>query len=407
MNVSGAGAARRYMTGQGRNDGAGAARRRPGRDRGRWAFAGALLACLFSLQSAAAGTLSASAEPGCDYEFRGMIEPGDAAALEPIGWSYDGVVLCMDSPGGAIREGLEMFRTIRAGNIITRVPAGWRCESSCAVAFMAGSIFTGLGVGVFVGAHRLDPGGTLGFHAPGLAEGGQGSFSHDEVARAFAVAVEAAQAYYLATLEEEGDWRPLNEFLYARIVGTPFDRMYRIETIGDAVLANLTLGPIRLPARITAENIVHLCDAAWLRNAPFRYRVPEGEVADAWRRLRREGEPTREYFDVFRAVTFGRDGDDVLGYVSGYDLRLSGAGASMTGCELRFALRHALRDYEYDDWVENGAWVQFRPMFTMDMDNPPQQWWQDAEPAVRSITVPLWYMHAPDARLDALAPQSR
>lgn len=356
--------------------------------------------------AAQAGSVTRSNHPGCDYEFQGQVLPGDAARLARIDrHSYDGVTLCLNSPGGSVAEGQALFDIIRESNIGTRIPAGWRCESICAVMFMAGSIETGLGVSETISAHQLDPGGVLGFHAPGLNLPESGSYTGRQVAEAFAIAVSAAGTFYRASLQEEGGWRSFNDYLFARILETPTEAMYRIETVADAVLAGITLGRARLPARVGETQIRHLCDAAVLSRAQPSLRVPEGDALSAWGRLYYADDTAegRAFRSAFHSVRMTRQGDWVIGRVGGYHVDRWYA----TGCEVRLHaedLRTAVSDpLDEQDSGGGGAVRLYRYTHTGDTGRPRLDWTGDADTLEAEFGVPLWYLNAPQTRLAALA----
>lgn len=319
-----------------------------------------------------AGTLRPSSHSGCDYEFQGQFVHGDAQRFEGIRGGYDGVTLCLNSPGGSIEEGLRVFDLVRERNIKTRIPAGWECLSTCGLVFMAGSIQTGLGVPQTYGERQLDPGGRLGFHAPGLVVE-SGNFDPDHLAQAFSVAIGAAARLYRASLLEEGGWRSFNEYLYSRILETPFTEMYRVESVASAALAEMDLGPLRLPDRIGASQIANICDAAYLIGGPARARLPQGPAAGAWRALRREGGNDPDDWEArFRTIDIERSGNTIIGRVGGYEMRYTGMGPIGLGCEVRINASVAgQRDYLYDSWSENGARVAFLHYSSDSMETPP------------------------------------
>lgn len=357
--------------------------------------------------AAQAGSLTRSTHPGCDYEFRGQVISGDAARLAQIDRNtYDGVTLCLDSPGGSVAEGQALFDLIRESNIGTRIPAGWRCESICAIIFMAGSIETGMGVSLTYSAHQLDPGGVLGFHAPGLNLPEGGSYTGRQVAEAFAVAVSAAGTFYRASLQEQDSWRSFNDYLFARMLETPTEEMYRIETVADAVLAGISLGPTRLPVRVGEAQIRHLCDAAVLSRAQPSIRVPQGDPLSAWSRLYYAHEPpeARAFRTAFHGVRISREGDWIIGRVGGYHVDRWSA----TGCEVRLLADHARaalsNPLDEQDSGGGAAVSLHRYYHTDDNGRPDLTWRGDADTLEDEFGVPLWYLHNPETQLAALAP---
>lgn len=104
----------------------------------------------------------------------GRIEPGDAEKLgallreelpDPaIQWSNN-VVVSLNSDGGDFYEGLELADTISAFAVKTFVGPGDRCLSSCAIAFLGGSIIYTRGSRGVPDRYVHDE-ALVGFHAP-------------------------------------------------------------------------------------------------------------------------------------------------------------------------------------------------------------------------------------------------
>lgn len=354
---------------------------------------------------ALSGTLTPSSHPGCDYEFRGQIVPGDADQLEAIRGSYDGVTLCLDSPGGSVAAGQAMFETVTQASIRTRIPAGWRCESICAVVFMAGSVEMGLGVPITQRTHQLDPGGVLGFHAPGLDLPAGGTYSSDQIAAAFDIALTAAASFYRASLQERDNWTSFNQFLLARILETPHDQMYRIDTVADAILAQVQLGPALVPGQFSAAEVMNLCDAAYLRQARPLYSVPKGPTLDAWQFLRGSHltAEARAFEEMFFSIRLGREGDDLVGLVGGYDVDRW----SMTGCELRVPVSAVLAGVTLPEYGEEETSVvaTFYSLSNHDESGTPARDWQpDPDYVLSTWYLPLWMAHDPATPLPQLAP---
>ena len=106
----------------------------------------------------------------CNKKFEGVIEAGD---LKNNIESLIGKRICLNSPGGSLSEVTEFIELIQEKNgfgtggddavtIATRIQAGDKCESACAVLFMFGS-------NSYRTAYQdkvLEPGAKLGFHSP-------------------------------------------------------------------------------------------------------------------------------------------------------------------------------------------------------------------------------------------------
>jgi len=103
----------------------------------------------------------------------GRIDVGSASAfaefLESQGDELQ--VLVLRSPGGSVRDAIEMARALREKGIATEVPANGYCASSCPLVF-AGGTARHVGEPAWVGVHQaFAPGEREGTVADGLAGG--------------------------------------------------------------------------------------------------------------------------------------------------------------------------------------------------------------------------------------------
>ncbi|WP_417433061.1 hypothetical protein [Hoeflea sp.] len=116
------------------------------------------------------------------FHFDGPVVAGDADALAalidkfvectPDALDPDGsncAVVTLNSPGGHYIEGLRLAALMRERAIATLVEETAQCYSACAFAFLGGSGHSSqAGVGAYID-RMIEPGGTLGFHAPYFA----------------------------------------------------------------------------------------------------------------------------------------------------------------------------------------------------------------------------------------------
>lgn len=135
----------------------------------------------------------------CAVSLSGVIEAGDTEKLiaviqEPHQYQEHGATVCLEGPGGSLKEAVRIARAIAERSVITIVPEGGTCLSACAVAFMGGTI-------VLVepdpklqkgpqNARYLHKSATLGFHAPAL-QIEAGRYSEKAVESAFVAATSA------------------------------------------------------------------------------------------------------------------------------------------------------------------------------------------------------------------------
>lgn len=215
--------------------------------------------------------LRPSTNPLCDWELRGVIESGIAERFDRFApdWPPQ-TLLCLESEGGNLIEAAALFDSLFAADVATVIPPGWRCESACAIAFLAGGVSAG-SLAIHWPQRILYPGGRLGFHAPSLDLPETGGFTSDQVTAAFTLAISGAdRIVQISQVTEQGN-TPLNSFLLRRILGTPPEAMVRIDTIVEAALADLEVAGLPGPTQLNAETAENACDLAITRHQQ-RYR---------------------------------------------------------------------------------------------------------------------------------------
>ena len=90
---------------------------------------------------------------GGDISITGMITPGDAAKFKAIAANIGGTVI-LNSPGGYVAEAALISIQIRSQSYATRVPRRAKCDSACALIWLAG-IRRELDPRSLVGVHRV------------------------------------------------------------------------------------------------------------------------------------------------------------------------------------------------------------------------------------------------------------
>ena len=90
---------------------------------------------------------------GGDISITGMITPGDAAKFKAIAANIGGTVI-LNSPGGYVAEAALISIQIRSQSYATRVPRRAKCNSACALIWLAG-IRRELDPRSLVGVHRV------------------------------------------------------------------------------------------------------------------------------------------------------------------------------------------------------------------------------------------------------------
>jgi len=129
-----------------------------------------LLVCAALAAPAAAATISTEMR---DFHgrkvpmivIRGELRVGDEKTFIRRALELEDAVVLMESPGGDLKPGLEIGKVIRLKGYTTLVRKAARCESACALAWLAGAPL------------MMEAEGTVGFHAvwEDTAEGGVSS----------------------------------------------------------------------------------------------------------------------------------------------------------------------------------------------------------------------------------------
>lgn len=215
---------------------------------------------------------------GCNALLTGQIAAGDTDRLRALfpgsqeidRYISEGIMLCLDSPGGSFLEGLELARHLRHAGIASHVPSGAACLSACALAFLGGSRLNFEDAIVHRFQRSIHATARLGFHAPEL-DIPSGNFSEAEVKRAFALALKAS-AMIFTRLDDLGISR---DFALA-FFDVPEGRFYEIDTGERADEAGITVtGTGPLPSEIGETRVAALCARTFDRFDPQTYENPD------------------------------------------------------------------------------------------------------------------------------------
>lgn len=221
--------------------------------------------------------LADDADYGCLVTLDGTIAPGDTDALlavikrastesryaDTIWYTDDDggqgpyidfktpLNLCLNSPGGALQEAVALTQAVH-GRLGTMIRPGARCESACALVFMAGSYDTASDIGTITSRH-LHVDGRLGFHAPSLTVP-DGNYSAETVAKAYQVSVDASALIF----------RNLVKFrfppsLAAKMHQTPPQDMFYISTVRQAARWGISVLGIDPPVQFSDAVIKTAC----------------------------------------------------------------------------------------------------------------------------------------------------
>lgn len=260
---------------------------------------GLMLWLLASSAGAATFRLGGDESLDCRMTISGQILPGDAEkfrAFLPKLIDYVGPLdapvfekqytggrafhrLCLDSDGGSLSEAikiadtlvygyklretfdpdsenLEYFGAILPRRMGTAIPAGARCESACAVLFMAGGHFSQLATS----DNGRDPDrvlhvdGKLGFHAPRIVVG-EGSYSKSDIALAYSFAIESTKQLGQRLSRY---WFPPS--LLVRMLSTPPDEMYYVDTVEEAASWAIQIAGAPRIKDPSVGNLFRLCE---------------------------------------------------------------------------------------------------------------------------------------------------
>ncbi|MEP1423585.1 MAG: hypothetical protein ABJX32_17860 [Tateyamaria sp.] len=228
-----------------------------------------LLLCLFVDPAAAANIArGGSAYMGCTATLSGILYPEDSEAVSAYFEDSDDAfhVLCLDSPGGSLSEGIRIGDILQERGVPTAVGRNAECLSACAVLFLAGLEWFNDGTPPLP-QRLLHAGGRLGFHAPSLTVS-EGSFTQEQVSRAYDIAI--------ATLAEIGarkaDWK-LSDSLLTTLLRTPPSEMYEVDTVFKAALWGISVVGTAYPANNSFLNAAEAC------TKDYAHRRETGRVA--------------------------------------------------------------------------------------------------------------------------------
>lgn len=226
----------------------------------------------------------------------------DIATLAPQARQIE---ITLDSAGGGFADGLRLADFFDAQIIATRVQAGARCLSACALAFLGGSRWDpDL---AFVTSRRVvEPGASLGFHAPALALSEDGDFDSRSVASAYATALES-----MGALVDRDVTIPRG--LIRAIITTPPNEMFILRTVDEFLAWDIDVDWRPADWQPDAVDIARICahGNAWrmglmagnFNGARFGYASTEDVVAEIAR-------------DVLEYAPTGQDGPVIYGYAT-------------------------------------------------------------------------------------------
>jgi len=310
---------------------------------------------------ASAGTVTlksmefSTTKPVPHFHYEGEVIEGDLeritaavrqyAACDPADLSDTGgncAVVTMTSEGGNYIEGLNMAHFFRANAIATWVETGSYCYSACAFAFLGGSGRSSQsGVGDYID-RTIEPGATLGFHAPYYAGDSLGAlvaqFGIEEV-------LGGTRENIALMIEQLVHWN-VDKSILARITNMGADDAYIAATAQDLYLLRTALPPA--PRRFWAPD-----PAEALRNACMRLLAYHENASPAEMRPRLD-----------KAMTYNVGIDDAGRGLSGYQLVDKPSGLAISYCAMQTSEAHLDGDGDIALYYGAGVSGRIRPALT-------------------------------------------
>lgn len=224
----------------------------------------------------------------CQITLKGPIVAGDRARLlaamdqvadrlpsgaAPATLQQVGRRVCLDSPGGALAEGVALAVLLHERVFGTLVERDGTCLSACAVAFMGGTAYDDTTVPPFPD-RVMHPTARLGFHAPSLSVP-KGRYSADVVDEAYVTALRS-----LAVLQREMQRLNFPISLITTMLDTPPETFTEISTVGAATRLGISVAPVPSPEELTpmAANLACSHAQSQALDAPFFYLENIGEI---------------------------------------------------------------------------------------------------------------------------------
>ncbi|WP_127113227.1 hypothetical protein [Shimia sediminis] len=160
--------------------------------------------------------------------------------------------ICLDSPGGSYNEALEILEQ-DFGTFATAIGKGMRCESACALIFMAGASGDGGSIDLELGGRVLHPLGKLGFHAPKLLVP-EGQYDKQVVDAVYSQSVR-----HIARLVGQMNKISFPESLLERMLLTPPEQMFYVSTAGHAIDWRIRVAPAVFPSELSPLAVWNAC----------------------------------------------------------------------------------------------------------------------------------------------------
>lgn len=214
-----------------------------------------------------AAKVNLSEDPECRLDITGPIESGDfqkvldlkALLVIDNGESTSGSIVCLDSPGGSLVEGLRLARFFLEEGVGTRIRGGKSCYSICSVMFMMGNA---RGPEVSFLDRRMHATSGLGFHRSYLSIEEAQEFTAGDIEAAYDLGI--ASVYDLMGLANEPtpwhDSRMIEPDLMQYMMGTPGDDMYLIRTVEQATRWQIGIDGLSDLNNLSPAHLLFACE---------------------------------------------------------------------------------------------------------------------------------------------------
>lgn len=301
----------------------------------------------------------ADAHAECDLILEGEIEFGDSFDFAEL-FDYNELgafsfnfrdtlnnkVMCLNSSGGDMDEALRIaeFVTKIGVGLETRVIDGDTCTGACAILFLSGARTQNGENYSRLKMRAIVPTAKLGVHASDFIRLRDDNWIKPTDEEAYSSAIgESARIFSFSQHRDTAGDAFMNPYLVRRMLETPPNEPYYIDTVGDALLADLAVIGIDIQARLNEDLIETICDNVFmLDDGMFHWGW-----GDTWKRdpLASVPEIVEDFNKTIEAawiddVEFNYDielekGDGhVYGYAKGY--RVNGE-HSAQDCLVKFA----------------------------------------------------------------------
>lgn len=191
----------------------------------------------------------------------GEIEVGDSIKLENLlkKSNYDGTGygrIELSSHGGAFIEGIRIGYVLKKYGIVTSVKSGDVCLSSCAIAYLGGTMHYATGTSV---KRELELGGNIGFHGFYISPDAEKILQKSDLSAYLGVELSKVLAGmlagYLADMGISSKWA-------STMLEKSQNELHFVNTIGD--ILDLKIEIVDLPRILTLESshAVNACNAA-------------------------------------------------------------------------------------------------------------------------------------------------